>query len=108
VSEDWREDRSPNEALQCCFYNLVVEGTRPRDLSQSAEKVMEDSVQMVGLMEADRRETRIDHAQNAKGVTKRADQHGLGLPGKQLMSGDEAIERICGFARRDDHALMAG
>jgi hypothetical protein len=108
VSEEWREDWSPNEALQCCFYHLVAERARLDDLSQLAENVMEHSVEMVCPIRADRRESWIDHAQDAKGITDRANQHGLSLPGKQLMSGDEAIERICGFARRNDHSLMAG
>jgi hypothetical protein len=108
VSDDWREERAPNDALQCCFYNLVVERTSPDDLSQLAENVMEHSVQMVRLVEANGRESRIDHAQDAKGVTDRANQCGLDLPGKQLMCGDEAIERVCGFAGRNDYALMAG
>jgi len=108
VPDDWRGEHAPDDALQCCFYNPVIKRARPYNLGQLTENVMEHSVQMVRLMEANRRESRIDHAQDAKGISDRANQHGLGLAGKQLVCRDEAIERVCGFAGRDDHSLMAG
>jgi hypothetical protein len=108
VSDDWRGERAPDDALQCCFYNLVIKRAHPYNLSQLAENVMEHSVQMVRLIEANRRESRIDHAQDAKGITDRANQHGLNLPRKQLMCGDKAIKGVRQLAGRNDHSLMAG
>jgi hypothetical protein len=108
VSGDWRGERAPDDALQCRFYNLVIERARLDDLSQLAENVMEHSVEMVCPIGADRRESWIDHAQDAEGVTDRANQHGLSLPGKQLVCGDEPVERVSRFAGRDNHSLMAG
>jgi hypothetical protein len=108
VSDDSRGEPAPDDALQGCFYNLVIKRARPYDRSQLAENVIEHSVQMVRLIEANGRESWIDHPHDAKGITDRANQHRLGFPGKQLVCGDEAVERVSRFAGRDDHSLMAG
>jgi hypothetical protein len=108
VPDDWRGEPAADDTLQCRFYNFLIERAPLDDLSQLAENVMEHSVEMVCSIGVDRRESWIDHAQDAEGVTDRANQHRLGLPGKQLVCGDEPVERVSRFAGRDNHSLMAG